>query len=129
MVSDPLRFNLQLLKGRIAQFKEAERVSDSVVFFDRGIPDVLAYMTHYNQELGPEFVAAAETYRYDFVFLLPMWEQIFVYDEERFERYDEALEIQDRLWQVYGDYGYTPIEVPRGSIEERTTFILKAINQ
>ena len=42
----PLLFSELLLEGRKRQFKEALNEEASIVFLDRGIPDVLAYM-HY----------------------------------------------------------------------------------
>lgn len=98
---------------------------EPLVFFDRGIPDVLAYMDYYGQALQPEFIEAAESYKYDFVFLLPMWEAIFITDEERFENYDEALKIQDCLQNSYTDFGYNLFKVPCDNVENRIEFILK----
>ncbi|MGI9552321.1 MAG: AAA family ATPase [Aurantibacter sp.] len=128
-VSDPLEFNRKLLRGRIGQFKLARNVAEDLVFFDRGIPDILAYMDYFDQTQGPEFIEAATTYKYDVIFLLPMWEQIFATDEERFESYDEALKIQTRLRETYSGYGYDLIEVPPDSIENRMEFILEQANR
>ncbi|MRH99245.1 AAA family ATPase [Kriegella sp. EG-1] len=127
-VKDPLEFNKKLLVGRTSQFIASNKAMDNLIFFDRGIPDVLAYMMHYNQDLNPEFITAAENHKYDFIFLLPMWEKIFTTDEERFESFDEALKIEDCLRKSYSDFGYKIIEVPFDTIENRTTFILNTAN-
>ena len=127
-VTDPLEFNRNLLKGRTEHFLSAKNIEGNLVFFDRGIPDVLAYMKYYDQIRIPEFIEAAETYRYDTVFLLPMWEKIFATDEGRFENYDEALKIQDCLQKTYTKFGYNLIELPYDSIQNRIEFILKATN-
>ena len=62
-----------------------------IVFFDRGIPDVLAYMDYFDQEYGPEFIDALESHRYDSIFLLPMWQEIYTSDSERFESYEDGF--------------------------------------
>ena len=49
-VDDPYQFNTNLLQGRIQHFKESQELSKKVSFFDRGIPDVLAYMDYFGQE-------------------------------------------------------------------------------
>lgn len=128
-VSNPLEFNRKLLEGRIGQYNLARNVEEEVVYFDRGIPDILAYMDYFDQSQGSEFTDAAKTYRYDVIYLLPMWKQIFATDEERFESYDEALKIQARLRETYSNYGYDLIEVPRDSIENRMNFILGPTNK
>ncbi|MEO9891071.1 ATP-binding protein, partial [Aurantibacter sp.] len=128
-VDDPLKFNKKLLEGRTKQYVASKKSVDNLIFFDRGIPDVLAYMMHYNQDLLPAFIEAAEEHTYDMVFLLPMWKEIFSSDEERFESFDEALKIQDCLRNSYSNFGYTVIEVPFDTIENRTKFILNTANK
>jgi len=127
-VSDPLEFNRKLLEDRTVQYLQSENIEEDFVFFDRGIPDVLAYMDYYDQSLKTEFIEGAENHRYDIVFLLPMWKDIFVTDEERFESYEEALKIQDCLRKTYIEFGYSVMEVPHDSIENRIAFILDEIN-
>lgn len=127
-VSDPLEFNRKLLAGRTAQYHLSEKVEEDLVFFDRGIPDVLAYMDYYDQSRKTEFIEGAENHRYDTVFLLPMWKEIFATDEERFESYQEALKIQRCLRKTYTEFGYHIMEVPHDSIENRIAFILDELN-
>jgi len=123
-VTNPLEFNRKLLEGRTLQFFESQKVDAQAIFFDRGIPDVLAYMDYYDQARNSEFIEAAKTYRYDKVFLLPMWQEIFSTDEERFESYADALKIEASLRKTYTDFGYQVAQVPCDSIENRVDFIL-----
>jgi predicted ATPase len=128
-VSDPMAFNLQLLKGRVAQFKSSSRLPQSPVFFDRGIPDVLAYMTYFGQAVGAKYFAACKENRYDEIILLPPWEAIYVSDNERMESFDEAIDIHYQLQATYEMFGYHPIIVPEGSVSIRTSWILEKLNQ
>lgn len=126
-VNDPLDFNTKLLNGRLNQFKQAADINKPLIFFDRGIPDVLAYMDFFNQEYGHEFLKTCDTNRYSHIFLLPPWEAIYKSDNERFETFEEAVKIHEALKQVYSNLAYNIIEVPFGTIEKRIDFIINNI--
>ncbi len=126
-VSDPYEFNTQILNGRIEQFTDAVTKSDPILFYDRGIPDVLAYMDYFNQTYGDDFINQCKDHRYNHVFLLPPWEEIYVSDNERFESFEQAKDIHHHLLETYTRFGYMCTEVPFGSINERHDFILKNI--
>jgi len=57
--------------------KHAEQVNKKTVFYDRGIPDVLAYMDYFKQDIPDNFNAICKEHTYDHVFLLPPWEAIY----------------------------------------------------
>ena len=123
-LKEPLLFSEMLLEGRIEQFKEAEINTENLLFLDRGIPDVVAYMDYFGNAYPPKFHRVCKEYIYDHVFILPPWEQIYTADNERYETYEQAVEIHDELAKCYSQHGYNPIEVPSGTIEERINFIL-----
>jgi len=123
-VNDPLDFNTRLLNGRLEQFKQATTLNKPLVFFDRGIPDVLAYMDFFNQDYNDEFLKVCNNNKYSHIFLLPPWEAIYKSDNERFETFEEAVKIHDALKHVYKNLDYNITEVPFGSIEKRTDFII-----
>ncbi|WP_273566636.1 ATP-binding protein [Maribacter halichondriae] len=126
-VSNPLDFNRKILDARLAHYKDSLQLKDSINFFDRGMPDVLAYMTYYKQSHPKEFISIVKKSAYDMVFVLPMWRDIFVQDDERFESYEDALKIHDCLVQTYNELNYDVIEVPKYSIQERLEFILQKL--
>ena len=66
-VKDPYEFNQRILSGRVDQHSKSVNIKNPYVFFDRGIPDVLAYMDYFNQSYTPDFEEACSTRRYDFV--------------------------------------------------------------
>lgn len=123
VVSDPLGFNKKIMDARMQHFKESDAMAGPIVFFDRGIPDILAYMDYFDQEYGPEFIDALESHRYDSIFLLPMWQEIYTSDSERFESYEEAMEIHRLLHRTYTRFGYRVVEVPKDTIDRRVAFI------
>jgi len=124
---DPLDFNTRLLNARIEQFKQANSFDKKTYFFDRGIPDVLAYMDYFNQAYQDLFIDGCSKHEYTGVFLLPPWKAIYKTDSGRFETFDELLHIHDHLKNTYKKFGYPIIEVPFGTVETRTNFILNNI--
>ena len=62
--------------------------------------------------------------RYDTVFILPPWKDIYTQDNERYETYEEAKKIHKFLTQSYQKYGYEVIEVPFGTLKERMKFMI-----
>ena len=124
---DPLHFNTLLLQGRSAQWEKAASTGEALCFFDRSVIDVLGYMDHFDQAYPDHFVKAAKNLRYDTVFLLPPWQDIYRQDDQRLEPFEEAERIHQSLLASYKHFGYNPIFVPTGTIEERIDFILKAL--
>ena len=127
-VDDPYEFNKQLLAGRINHFKAADKIHGAFCFFDRGIPDVLAYMDYFNQEYGIDFEQATAAHQYDALFIMPPWKAIYISDNERLETFEEAEALHSHLMEAYQRFGYQPIIVPKTSIEERISFILSTLN-
>ncbi len=126
-VSDPYAFNTLILNGRLQQYKDALAIDKDVIFYDRGIPDVLAYMTYFKQPYEQHFFTTCKDNTYDHIFLLPPWKEIYVSDEERFESFEQAQEIHHHLLETYSQLGYNCIEVPFGTVENRINFILNNI--
>ena len=122
-LENPLLFSELLLEGRINQFIQAT-TETATVFIDRGIPDVVAYMDFIGDTYSEKFNEACFKYKYDKVFLLPPWEEIYTSDAVRYESYEEAMQIHDFLVAAYHHYGYDLIEVPKVSVENRYQFII-----
>jgi len=127
-LTEPLLFSEKLLEGRTQQFKDATKESNPIVFLDRGIPDVLAYMDYIGDTYPEHFVKACETYTYDAIFILAPWQEIFTSDSERYENFEEAIEIHHHLLDTYKRFGYQLIDVPFGNVKTRANFIIESLN-
>lgn len=123
----PILFSELLLKGRKVQFEEADQIDTKMLFYDRGLPDVTAYMHYFHTRYPSFFDETCRNYRYDMVFLLPPWEAIYQRDSERYESFEEAERIYTHLKDGYTNYQYDVCEVPVGSVEDRIEFILAKI--
>ena len=123
-LKEPLLFSEMLLQGRIQQHQQAEEMNGELVFIDRGVPDVIAYMDYFGNEYPEVFNSACKKYFYDLVFILPPWKEIYTIDNERYESFEQAVSIHAHLAETYKRSGYEPIEVPQGTVKDRTAFIL-----
>jgi predicted ATPase len=128
-LTQPLLFSQKLLEGRQQQFLDAKSLSNTIVFLDRGLPDVLAYMDYIEDTYPNLFNEVCKTHMYDHVFILPPWEDIYTSDNERYENFEQAVSIHKHLENAYERFGYTPTNVPIGTIEERTNFVLEVAKQ
>jgi predicted ATPase len=126
-LTEPLLFSDMLLKGRMEQFLSVKKRDKGLIFYDRGIPDVHAYMNYIGLDYPDRYIKTSQQYKYDFVFLMPPWEEIYITDSERYESFEQALAIHNHLLRAYEELGYTVVEVPTGSVPERTDYILDVI--
>lgn len=128
-LENPLLFSELLLEGRKKQFKSALEETHEVVFIDRGIPDILAYMHYIGDSYPSHFDLACRENLYTKIFILPPWEEIYESDEARYENFEQAQLIHDHLTETYLKYGYEPIEVPKDTLDKRILFILDEISR
>jgi predicted ATPase len=127
-LTNPLLFSELLLEGRHQQFLAADNFNAEITFFDRGLPDVLAYIDFIKDTCPDSFIETCKNTAYDEVFILKPWEAIYASDNERYENFNQALEIHDCLLKTYQNYNYTLIDVPFDTIENRIDYILKTLN-
>ncbi len=126
-LENPILFSEKLLNGRLKQFQDGESCKKPILFYDRGMPDVTAYMDFVKTEYSDIFSKTCFENKYDAIFVLPPWEDIYHQDNERYESFDQAKEIFQFLKNGYEKFGYTINEVPLGSIPERVAFILNKL--
>jgi len=96
--------------------------SNRSCFYDRGLPDIIAYVRRGGLEVPTKYFEKANVYNKT-VFLAPAWEEIFVNDDERPESFQDAVEINKFLRATYEELGFNIIELPKISIEQRVEFI------
>ena len=125
----PLLFSELLLEGRIKQYHKALADTAPMVFIDRGIPDVLAYMHYIGDSYPAFFDQACRDHTYTKIFFLPPWEEIYTPDDARYENYEQAKLISSHLHETYNNYGYNVIEVPKDTPDNRILFILGHLSE
>lgn len=97
---------------------------NNIVFFDRGIPELLGYSWLISKPISKVMLDAIKQYRYNSnVFLFPPWEDIYKHDEERKQDFQEAVATYQYIKRAYLESGYKLVEVPKISISSRVEFI------
>ena len=123
-LSEPLKFSEKLLEERKKQFYNSESITkakDNIVFFDRGIHDIYAYLKAIGKK-APELKKQIYSFKYDLVFLLDPWKEIFKKDNERLESFEQAKNYYIYIKKAYSKQ-HNLIEVPKSSIDERIFYI------
>jgi predicted ATPase len=127
-LTEPLLFSKMLLEGREEQYRKAQNLKEEIVFFDRGIPDVHAYMNYFNTIYPDYFIEKSNTCKYTKIFHFSPWKEIHITDNERYESFEESVKIDAFLITAYSELGYELINVPFGSVAERTNFIVNSLS-
>ncbi|WP_188465093.1 AAA family ATPase [Bizionia arctica] len=128
-LTQPLLFSERLLEGRMKQYIEAEKMNSDLIFIDRGVPDVLAYMDYANENYPENFVEACNNCKYHHVYVLAPWQEIFTSDGERYENFEQAVNIHEQLLNTYKKYHYNLIDIPFDTIENRVDYLLDTLKR
>lgn len=126
-LSEPLLFSELLLNGREKQYKEADGCNEKLIFFDRGVPSIHAYMRYFNTEFPSVFLEKSKACSYTKVFQFLPWEEIYESDNERYENFEQSVTISKFLFDAYAELGYKIIDVPFGNVKDRCSFILNSL--
>jgi predicted ATPase len=101
-----------------------------ITFFDRGIPDIIAYLKAASLPVDNKYYTAFQQHSYHpLAFILPPWKAIYVNDAERWQTFDEAVHLYTCIRETYEVLGFTLITVPEGTVENRMQFIQQTIAQ
>jgi predicted ATPase len=122
--SNRLAFAELMLGWELRSHREA-LYAPGPILMDRGVPDVLGYLSLCDLPVPAHIRRAAELYRYNRqVFIAPYWPEIFTQDAERKQDTKEAEATFKVMAKTYSGLGYELIELPRASIEQRVSFVL-----
>jgi predicted ATPase len=117
------RFSELLLKFRLEQFEDS--FYKGFTFFDRGVPDVLAYMQKDKLLIPSDYLVQVNKCNYfSTVFIVPPWKEIYKKDAQRKEDYATALDLHEYISDTYKSLGYETVILPKISVKERADFIL-----
>jgi predicted ATPase len=117
-----------MLDRSISSFLHHQHAAQ-LTFFDRGIPDTLAYAHIIALADAFHIEQACQQHRYaPTVFLAPPWLEIFTNDAERKQTFTEAISVFHEIENVYSSCSYTPIILPQCSPEQRADFVLSHLS-
>ncbi len=122
---NPLLFAETMLSWDMRSYHVAEQMN-GLVFFDRGVVDVLGYLRLMDLQIPKHIQIAEQKFRYNrLVFIAPPWEEIFENDGERRQDFAEAIRTYEAVSSTYVEMGYDLVELPRSPVEDRMRFILE----
>lgn len=106
----------------IADFDRLSAETDRV-FFDRGLMDMYGAN---GVAPSPALADAIRARRYNpRVFVFPPWREIYATDGERREDWSRMEAVFDTILRTLPALGYTPLIVPKASVEDRAAFVLR----
>lgn len=118
----------ELMLGWELRSWRVARAHSGITLFDRGIPDVVGYLTLSDLPVPQHVRKAAELFRYNRrVFIAPPWRANFGQDSERKQTWAEAEATYHVMVDVYSALDYELVVLPRASIEDRVRFVRSAM--
>lgn len=122
--ADKLMYAELMLGWELRSWHEAQKM-DGPVLMDRGIADVIGYLTLCGLPIPAHIETASRLYPYNRrVILAPYWEAIFSQDAERKQDREEARATGKIMAETYARLGYQLIELPLAGVEERADFVV-----
>jgi predicted ATPase len=102
---------------------QAAQLLKSPVFFDRAIPECLAWLQLSGLEVKPHHSAAATQYRYArTVFVVEPWPEVYVQNAERRATFERAGRSYEPTLAAYAEAGYGTCVIPKASVQHRVPF-------
>lgn len=117
---DPAGFARHALAMSIADHENAR----GLTFFDRGVVDAAVAL---RATAGESAAAEVARYRYDHLFLVPPWPDIYENDADRRHGLDRALINHDRDAAAYHAAGYDAVILPRDTVAARADVVLATL--
>jgi predicted ATPase len=96
-------------------------------FFDRGLPDLIGYLSH-GGHMAPDVWHVASRAYASTVFFAPPWREIYVNDAERPQSFAEAQELSAHIRRAYLGCGFHLIDLVKGSVADRLRQVLQHLD-
>lgn len=119
---DMKAFALRAVEMAKADLHSARPLS-GLVFFDRGLIDAAVALAYSGGPTMSEILGDTRHYSKQ-VFMTPPWKDLFTNDAGRRHAFDAAVQEHHRLEHALSALGYTKIELPKVSVQERADFII-----
>jgi predicted ATPase len=114
--------------SRMVQLYQSAGPGAEITFFDRGIPDIIAYLQVAHEPVNEIYYHTLQQHPYhQTVFIVPPWQQIYVNDSERWQTFEEAVALYHAIKDTYQLLRYTVVELPKAPVQDRVKFVLSHI--
>ncbi|MEE4349705.1 MAG: AAA family ATPase [Pacificimonas sp.] len=126
--ANPGYFAALVAAREIKRALDEENLGEGPTFFDRSLIDQIAFAARTGSALPGELGAVAPgDFYHQTVFFTPPWPEIFVQDTERRHDLAEAMAEYVDLHRIYPRFGYRVIDIPRGDVKARASFVLETL--
>ncbi|SEB87608.1 Predicted ATPase [Tenacibaculum sp. MAR_2009_124] len=96
----------------------------STAFVDRGLADNIAYLKLQRLSIPEKFLNFDyHNFYHKKVFMLPLWKDIYIQDNQRLQSFEEAERLHVLLMETYQTLGFSLQLLPKQSVEERWKFM------
>jgi predicted ATPase len=96
-------------------------------FFDRGLPDLIGYLSHGGLTAPDAWRAASRDYA-PVIFFAPPWREIYVNDAERPQTFAEAQELSVHIRRAYLDCGFRLVDLVAGPVQSRLEQVMGCLD-
>ncbi|MCP4180886.1 MAG: AAA family ATPase [bacterium] len=104
--------------------------NNSLCFFDRGLPDVFAYLLEANISIPDDYYNCYSKCNYSkTVFICPPWQSIYISDNIRPYDFSEIINLGNQIIKTYETFGFSILTLPLTSIKKRTDIILNYVQK
>jgi len=96
----------------------------NTTFVDRGLPDLIAYLTAQSNPI-PSYLLdfPFKTYYESTIFLTTPWKEIYCNDPQRPQSFQEAMRLHQYLIQAYQNLNFDIVLIPKTTLTKRVDFI------
>lgn len=116
---NPVGFALAMLEAQRAAFETIG--PGEMAIFDRGFCDIVAFLRIEGLQVPLEVAEACISLRFDEPVLhAPAWREIYRQDTERIQSWQEAVESDRQNLRAWRDFGYDPVPIPLGPVDQRS---------
>lgn len=106
---------------------ELNNKEEEIVFYDRGLPDIIAYLYIGGIKIPEKYFSEHKNYN-NTIFICPPWQYIYINDDERPESFSDSQKMYEEIKKVYTSLGCKLIELPLLSVNERVKYIEEQIS-
>ena len=121
-LKNPLEFSESLMHLRLKQF--FTKSNNQYIFFDRGVHEIIAYLNFLNFKKKHDLLDQCIKIKYDLIFILKPWRQIYQQDNCRYESFEESVKIYQEISKLYDIIKMDIIIIDKNTIEKRVNIIL-----
>lgn len=116
--------------GCLSELDNQLRAEPNAAFCDRGPLDYKVHMSVRGKQLPNDVDGRTQFQAYERrVFYCSLWKEIYQQEPQRPENFEHQIQVDQFTRDIYKAAGFSLIELPKTSVLERVSFILKNLEQ